>query len=62
MQAVADLGQRQHAHPRRRQLDRQRHAVEASADLRRGGGVVVGEAEIGADPSRTVVEQLDRLV
>ena len=62
MQAVADLGQRQDAHPRRRQLDRQRHAVEAPADLRRGGGVVVGEAEIGADLSRAVGEQLDRLV
>ena len=33
MQAVDDLGQRQGAHPRRRQLDRQRHAVEAPADL-----------------------------
>ena len=62
MQAVADLDQRQDAHPRRRQLDRQRHAVEAPADLRRGGGVLIGEAEIGPDLARAVGEQLDRLV
>ncbi len=37
MQAVEDLGQRQRPHPRRGQLDRQRQAVEAPADLGDGG-------------------------
>ena len=31
MQAVDDLGQGQRSHPRRREFDRQRHAVEAAA-------------------------------
>ena len=62
MQAIADLGQRQHPHPRRRQLDRQRHAVEAPADLRRGGRVVVGDFEGGPSKAGAVGEQLDRLV
>ena len=41
VQAVEDLGQRQRAHPRGGQLDRQRHAVEPAADLGDGRGVVV---------------------
>ncbi len=45
----------------RRQLDRQREAVEAPADLRHGGGVVVGEVEGRVDGARPGDEQLDRL-
>ena len=62
MQAVEDLGQRQRPHPRRRQFDRQRHAVEAAADLGHRGGVVVGDGEVGPGPAGAVGEQLDRLV
>ena len=50
VQAVDDLGQRQCPHPRRGQFDRQRHAVEALADLGHGGGVVVGDGEVGPEP------------
>ena len=62
MQAVDDLGQRQRAHPRRRQLDRQRHPVQAPTDLGHGGGVVVGDGEVGPGQSGAVGEQLDGVV
>ena len=48
VQAVEDLGQRQGADPCRCELDRQRHAVEATADLGDHRDVVVGDAEIRA--------------
>ena len=51
VQAVEDLGQRQRAHPRGRELDGERHAVEPLADLRHGRGVVVGDGEVGPEPA-----------
>ena len=62
MQAVEDLGQRQRPHPRRGQLDRQRHTVQARADLAHRCGIVISEGEIGAGMAGPVGEQLDRLV
>jgi hypothetical protein len=59
MQAVDDLGQRQSAHSCRRQLDCQRHPVEAPADFRHGRGVVVGDDEIGPGMARPVGKQFN---
>ena len=44
----------------RRELDRQRHAVERSADAGHGLGVLLGEVETGIRRSRAVPEQADR--
>jgi 3-ketosteroid 9alpha-monooxygenase subunit A len=49
-------------HPCRRKLNGQRHAVEAAADLRHGGSVVVGDGEIGPCEAGAVGEQLDGLI
>ena len=62
VKAVDDLGQRQRSDARRGELDRQRHAVEATTDFGHRGRVVVGDGEIRPDLSGTVDEQLDRLV
>ena len=50
MEAVDDLVERQRADAGRGQFDRQRHAVERSADLGHGGGVVVGRRRSRAGP------------
>ena len=53
---------RQRAHPRRRELDRERDAVEAPAQLRRPRSTfVVGEREVGLRVARAVDEQLHRI-
>jgi hypothetical protein len=52
-----DLLGREHAHPRRGQLDRQRNAVEPPADLRDRGGVRVIEQERGKDRARAREKQ-----
>jgi hypothetical protein len=62
MQAVEDLGQRQRTHPRRGQLDGQRHPVEARADLAHGRGIVVADRETGPGTAGPVGEQFDRFV
>ena len=62
MQAVEDLGQRQRAHPRRRQLDRQRQTIQARADLGHRGGVVAADGEIRPGMPRPVDEQLDGFI
>ena len=56
-----DLLGREHAHSRRRQLDRQRNAVEPPTDLRDRGGVRVIERERGKDPARALEKQPARL-
>ena len=61
-QAVEDLGQRHHAHARRRQLDPKGQTVQAVTDLAHGGGVVNADAEIGPGQPRTVDEEFDRFV
>ena len=62
MQAGEDVGNRQCPHPRRGELDRQRHAVKALTDLRHRGGILVGDDELGPDQASTVGEQLNRFV
>ena len=47
------------AHPRRGELDGQRHMIEALADLDHRRLVAFGELEIGADHSGAVDEQFD---
>ena len=62
MKAADDLFHRQRADAGGGQLDRQRHAVEPLADLGHGGGVVVGDGEVRANPAGAVDEEFDRLV
>ena len=62
MQAVEDLGQRQRPHPRRRQLDRQRHTIQAPADLAHRRGIVVADGEIGPSMAGPVGEQFDGFI
>ncbi len=50
---------REHADADRRELDRQRHAVERPADARDIRGVVLGDVESRIDRSRAVAEQSD---
>ena len=61
-QTVEDLGRRQRAHPRRRQLDRQRHPIQARANLAHRRGGVGAQREVGPGMAGAVDEQLDRLV
>jgi len=56
MQSVNDLGQRQHPHPRRRQLDRQRQTIQASTDLAHRRDIVIVDSEIGPSMASTVGE------
>jgi hypothetical protein len=60
-ETIGDLLGRQHSSAGGRQLDGQRDAVEASADLGHGRSVVVGHPEVRANPRGTVDEQPDRL-
>lgn len=62
MQAVHDLLQRQRPNTRRSKLDRQRHAVQAPADLLSQREIVVADTEVGAGVAGAVSEQLDGLV
>ena len=55
------LRRRQHLRPRRRQLDRQRDAFQAVAQLRHGGRVLLGHLEVGLDRLRPVDEELHAL-
>ena len=64
-EAVVELGQDlldpQHAGARRRQLERQRDAVEPPADLGDGRRVGVGERELGRDLAGALDEEPHRL-
>src|SRR5262249_41196781 len=60
MQARRHLTRRQHAHPRRGELDGERDTVEALTDLRHVDGRVSGDGEVGTHPPCPVDEQLDR--
>ena len=62
MQAADDLFQRQGPHAGRGQFDGQRHAVEPTADLGHGGGVILSDGEMGPNPSGPIDEQFDGLV
>ena len=61
VQPAGDLLRRQHAHARGGQLDRERDAVEATADLGHRVAVRLGERERGQRRVRPLDEQLDRL-
>ena len=62
MQALEDFGRRQRPHPRRRQLDRQGHPIQAAADFGHRRSVVVVDGEIGSSTAGALDEQLDGLV
>jgi hypothetical protein len=62
VQAAHDLVKRECSHACRGQFDRQRHAIEAPADLGHRGRVVVGDGELRSGAASPVTEQLDRLV
>ena len=62
VQAGGDLVYVQGAHPRRGQLQRQRHAIELVADLDHGGHVGVGQREVGAHGGGAIDEQTHGLV
>ena len=53
---------REHAHPRRGQLDGQGQPVQAPADLRHRRRIVVGEGEVGFDGLGARDEEPHRLV
>jgi hypothetical protein len=57
--ALGQLAHRQGRDPRGGELDRERHAVEVPADLRDGGGVVVGQPEVRERVPGAVDEQRD---
>ena len=65
VQPRRDLLHRQRLHPRRRQLDRQRDAVQPLADLRHGRRVLLRECELGrpqvarSTNSRTASDSLE---
>ncbi len=61
IQPGSDLIQREDPDPRRGQLDGERDPVEAAADLRHRGRVLLGERELGQHGARPVHEQLHRL-
>ena len=62
MQAVENLAQRQGAHPRRGELDRQRQPIEARADFGHDCGVVVGDDEFRPSMASPVGEQFDGFI
>jgi hypothetical protein len=62
MQTVDDLGQRHDAHPRCRELNRQRHPIQAATDLCHGTGIIVVDSEAGPGQTGTVSEQFDCFV
>ena len=61
VQALRQLCGRQDPYPRGGQLDRQRQAVQATADLQDRGGVVVGDAERRPDQLGPLFEEADRV-
>ena len=61
VKAIADLIDREHFRARGGELDRQRNAVEAPADLGDSCGVRGCELEIPDDSLRPIDEQLDGL-
>src|SRR5216117_760766 len=61
VEPARDLLGREHAHSGRRQLDRQRNAIEPPADLRDRGGVRVIERERRQDRARALDKQPPRL-
>ncbi len=62
MQTHHDLRQGQRPYPRRRQLDRQRYSVEATADFRDRRSRIVVAREIGCHSTRPIDKQLHGFV
>ena len=61
-QTIKNLGRRQRPHPRRRQLDRQRHPIQAGADLGHRPGILISDGKAGPGQAGAVGEQLDGFV
>ena len=61
IQARSDLCHRQHRDARRRQLDGQRNAVQAPADLGQRCGVLGIELEVGQGEPGAIDEDANRL-
>ena len=61
VEPLAQLLQRHHAHPRRRQLDGQRDAVQAAADRRQRRSVLVRHVEVRPLQPGAIDEQARRL-
>ena len=61
VEAAQERRRRERPHPGRRQLDRQRQAVQPDADLRHGRRVHVAEGEVGGRAARPLDEQPHRL-
>ena len=61
LEPLGQLGQRQRPHPDRGKLDRERDAVEPSAEPDHGGPVRVGDGEPGQRRRGALGEQLDRV-
>jgi hypothetical protein len=62
VKAVIDFVERQGAHPRCREFDRERHPVEASADFRHDGRIVISNNEVGTSEAGAIGKQFDRLI
>ena len=62
VQARGELVERQGRHPRRRQLDRQRDAIEPLADLGDRRGILCGQVETRQHRCGPIDEELDRRV
>src|SRR5262249_29153141 len=62
VQPGGNLLYRQPLHPGCRQLDGQRNAIQASADLGYSRSVLLGQREIGLGSARPLDKELDSLV
>ena len=61
VEALGELGRREHRDPCRGELDRERHAVESSAHLRDRGGVALVDREAGPHRLRPLDEEPHRV-
>jgi hypothetical protein len=61
VQVLGDLGRRERADPRRRELERERQPVEPAADVGDRRPVLVVDLEVPADEPSPVEEELHRL-
>jgi hypothetical protein len=62
IQPRVDLVNRKGAHPRRRQLYRQRNTIEMKANRSQRRSALVGHLEIGTNQQRAIDEESCRLV
>ncbi len=60
-QATLQGSQREMGEARARKLNSQREPIQTVADGRHGGGILVGQPEVGADRARAIDEEGNRL-